>query len=72
MEYSSNIEFSPPCPFCGDGHGKATTVSMRSYERLITYVCHDCEQTWTTTDRIQESEGLWDDPPPNPHPLKLI
>ena len=62
MESQSDSKFTPPCPFCGHGRGRAREVAMQHHERTVTYSCSACDQSWTETDHVQSS-GVWEEPP---------
>jgi len=51
MKSHSDVLYRPACPFCR-GQGAANEVTMRNYQRTITYVCSTCMKTWTATDHV--------------------
>jgi transposase-like protein len=51
MKSHSDVFYRPACPFCR-GQGAANEVTMRNYQRTITYVCSTCMKTWTATDHV--------------------
>jgi transposase-like protein len=51
MNFHANVQYRPACPFCR-GQGTANEMTMRNYQRTITYVCTTCTKTWTTTDQV--------------------
>jgi hypothetical protein len=57
MEPRAESQFTPPCPLCGQGHGRPNGVLMQNHERTITFVCNACDQTWTAMDRVQPTRS---------------
>jgi hypothetical protein len=51
MNSHTDVLYRPACPFCR-GQGAANEVTMRNYQRTITYVCSTCMKTWTATDHV--------------------
>ena len=49
MDSKSSDQLKLSCPDCG-GKGAAHMVTMRSQERVITYRCNACNNTWIVTD----------------------
>jgi transposase-like protein len=61
MESNSREQFKPPCPDCGS-EGAPHALTMKSQERIITYVCHACEKTWAVTDPSPSHSAFSDSP----------
>ena len=53
MDSLFSSEFKASCPSCYSGHGTARAVTIRNYEKTITYVCDACENEWAMTDSVQ-------------------
>jgi hypothetical protein len=51
MSSHADVQDKPACPSCR-GQGAATGVTMRNYQRTISYVCGTCMKTWTATDQV--------------------
>ena len=51
MNSQPDVQYNPACPFCR-GQGAANEMTMRNYQRTITYVCSICMKTWTATDQV--------------------
>jgi len=51
MNSHADVRYKPACPFCR-GQGAANEMTMRNYQRTITYVCSTCMKTWTATDQV--------------------
>ena len=51
MSSRADVHYKPACPFCR-GQGAANEVTMRNYQRTITYVCRTCMKTWTATEKV--------------------
>jgi hypothetical protein len=51
MNCHADVQYQPACPFCR-GQGAANEVTMRNYQRTITYVCSTYMKTWTATDQL--------------------
>jgi hypothetical protein len=45
----------PPCPACGYGLGRPTTVTVGAPRRTITYACDHCHHRWQISSRQDDA-----------------
>jgi predicted SprT family Zn-dependent metalloprotease len=41
--------FAPPCPSCQEPRGRARSVTVYAKQRIVQYVCEQCEHQWEMT-----------------------
>ena len=50
--------FACACPSCHNGDGRIQSVTAHDGQRIIGYVCHQCQHTWEQT--VDAVPGLFE------------
>jgi len=45
----------PPCPACGHGQGRPTTVTVDAQQPTVTYSCDHCQHRWQISSQLDDA-----------------